>query len=115
MNNLKPYTKGDIRAIENGRKGGLKSGESKKEKKLLKEEILKRLNEKDFDEIVYNLIDRAKKNSKDFEVLRDTIGQKPKETEEHEVKLPIFNFEVVDNSELEKYFFELEEESCKNE
>lgn len=110
MNNLKPYTKGDIRAIENGRKGGFKSGESKKEKKLLKEEILKRLNEKDFNEIIDNLIERAKKSDKSFELLRDTIGQKPKEeNEEHEIKPPIFNIEVVDNSHLEKEFFELVE------
>lgn len=78
MNNLKPYKKGDIRAVENGRRGGLKSGESKKEKKLLKEEILKRLKEKDFDEIIDNLIERAKKNSKDFEVLRDTMRTETK-------------------------------------
>lgn len=91
------------------KKDGTKSAEARRERKIFKEEILKRMKENDWNEVIDNLIARAKKNSKDFEVLRDTIGQKPKETEEHEVKLPIFNFEVVDNKGLEKYFFEMEE------
>lgn len=91
------------------KKDGMKSAEARRERKIFKEEILKRMKENDWNEVIDNLIARAKKNSKDFEVLRDTIGQKPKETEEHEVKLPIFNFEVVDNKGLEKYFFEMEE------
>ena len=33
----------------------------------------------DFNEMVDNLIKRAKKNDKSFEILRDTLGQKPKE------------------------------------
>lgn len=86
-------------------KDGIKSGEARKEKKLFKEEILKRMGEKDWNDIVDKLIERAKKNDKSFEILRDTIGQKPKEEVEHEVKLPVFNIEVVDNSKLEKEFF----------
>ena len=85
--------------------GGKKSAEVRREKKLFKEEILKRMGEKDWNDIVDKLIERAKKNSKDFEVLRDTIGQKPKEEVEHEVRLPIINVEVVDNSNLEEEFY----------
>ena len=92
-------------AREKGKLGGIKSGEARREKKLFKEEILKRMGEKDWNDIVDKLIERAKKNDKSFEILRDTIGQKPKEEVEHEVKLPVFNIEVVDNSELEKEFF----------
>lgn len=87
-------------------KGGIKSGEARKEKKLFKEEILKRMGEKDWNDIVDKLIERAKKNDKSFELLRDTIGQKPKDEVEHEVKMPVFNIEVVDNSKLEKEFYE---------
>ncbi len=101
--NLRKLTTKEAREI--GRKGGIRSGEARKEKKLFKEEILKRMGEKDWNDIVDKLIERAKKNDKSFEVLRDTIGQKPKEEVEHEVKLPVFNIEVVDNSELEKEFF----------
>ena len=33
----------------------------------------------DFNTMIDNLIERAKENDKSFEVLRDTMGQKPKE------------------------------------
>ena len=36
----------------------------------------------------------------------DTTGEKPKDNIEAEVKLPTFNFEIVDNSNLEKEFYE---------
>ena len=96
-------------AAINGRKGGIKSGEARKEKKLFKEEILKRMGEKDWNDIVDKLIERAKKNDKSFEVLRDTIGQKPKENINVETKLPIFNIEVTDNKDLEKEFEKYDE------
>lgn len=67
------------------------------EKKLLKDEILKRMNAKDWDEIVGGAIDRAKESDKGFEILRDTIGQKPVD------KLAVTN---IDKSieELHGYF-----------
>lgn len=67
------------------------------EKKLLKDEILKRMNAKDWDEIVDGAIDRAKESDKGFEILRDTIGQKPVD------KLAVTN---IDKSieELHGYF-----------
>lgn len=99
-------TKSERREI--AKKGGLKSGEVRREKKLWKEEICKRLNAKDFDEIIDNLVKRAKENDKSFEVLRDTMGQKPKEEVNIETKLPVFNIEVTDNKELEKKFGEYE-------
>lgn len=102
--NLRKLTTEEAREI--GRKGGIRSAEARKEKKLFKEEILKRMGEKDWNDIVDKLIERAKKNDKSFEVLRDTIGQKPKEEVEHEVKMPVFNIEVTDNKELEKKFLE---------
>lgn len=102
--NLRKLTTKEAREI--GRKGGIRSAEARKEKKLFKEEILKRMGEKDWNDIVDKLIERAKKNDKSFEILRDTIGQKPKEEVEHEVKMPVFNIEVTDNKELEKKFLE---------
>lgn len=67
------------------------------EKKLLKDEILKRMDAKDWDEIVDGAIDRAKESDKGFEILRDTIGQKPVD------KLAVTN---IDKSieELHGYF-----------
>ena len=104
--NLIPNSKRSPSEVrENGRKGGIKSGEVRREKKLWKDEIMKRLGENDWNEIIDNLIDRAKKNSKDFEVLRDTMGQKPVDSNEPtETKPPIVNIEIKDNSEVQKEF-----------
>ena len=49
--------------VEIARKGGIKSGEVRRENKLIKDRI----------------IERATEDTKSFEVLRDTIGQKPKD------------------------------------
>ena len=56
-----------------------KRSENIKAKKIFKDELAKRLGVKDFEEIIDNLIARAKKDDKSFEVLRDTMGQKPSE------------------------------------
>lgn len=68
------------KAAENGRKGGVRSGEVRRENKLIKDRILERMGEKDWDTMIDNLIARATEDTKSFEVLRDTIGQKPKDT-----------------------------------
>ena len=62
---------------ERGRKAGRRSGEARRENRLLRERITERMSDDDLTAIADNLISRAKKNSRDFEVLRDTIGQKP--------------------------------------
>ena len=50
--NLKPFTSNQSReeAVKNGRKGGIRSGEAKREKKLIKDRILERMQAKDWDE-----------------------------------------------------------------
>jgi hypothetical protein len=74
--NLKPVrTKAEAR--ERGRNGGIKSGEARREQKLIKDRILERMGETDWDTMIDNLIERASSDTKSFEVLRDTIGQKP--------------------------------------
>lgn len=77
--NLIPFTSDQSReqAKINGQKGGIASGIARKEKKLFKEEILKRMKEDDWNKMIDNLIARSIDSSKDFEVLRDTVGQKP--------------------------------------
>ena len=78
--NLKPIKSlSSEEAKRRGSLGGKASVEARKEKKLFKEELTKRLGAKDFEEIIDNLIARAKKDDKSFEVLRDTMGQKPSE------------------------------------
>ena len=56
-----------------------KRSENAKERKLIKERILEKAHESDWDEMVSNLIDRAKENDRSFEIVRDTLGEKPKE------------------------------------
>lgn len=93
-------TKDEQREI--ARLGGIKSGEARREKKIFKEEILKRLNAKDFEEIIDNLIERAKSNDKSVEVLRDTMGQKPKDQVENintELSYEDYINKVVDKDE----------------
>ena len=68
------------KAARSGRNGGIASGVAKREKKLIKETLEKRLKVADLNELADNLIERAKMDNKAFELLRDTLGQKPKET-----------------------------------
>lgn len=84
--NLKPFndlTESEQREL--ARKGGKKSAEVRKQKKLLKE-LLEEALEKETKtgnqaiDITNALIKKAKKgNVKAYEVIRDTLGQKPTE------------------------------------
>ena len=65
---------------EEASRGGKKSAERRRENKLIRDRILERMGETDWDEMIDNLIARAKEDRQDFETLRDTIGQKPKDT-----------------------------------
>lgn len=67
-------------------KGGIKSGEVRRARKTLKEELLLLLESGNTrNKISLALIKKAiKGNIKAFEVIRDTIGEKP--TEKHELK-----------------------------
>ena len=76
--NLKPV-RSKAEARERGKQGGIASGKARREKKLIKERILERMKEDDWDTMIDNLISRAMETDKAFEILRDTIGQKPVE------------------------------------
>jgi len=64
---------------EEVKKGGRNSVKARKEQKIFKKAIAERMGFDDFNEMVDNLIKRAKGNDKSFEILRDTMGQKPVE------------------------------------
>lgn len=74
--NLKPIT-----SSEQAREMQKKAMEARKrntaERKLIKERILERMGAEDWDEMIDQVIARAKESDKGFEVLRDTIGEKP--------------------------------------
>lgn len=75
--NLKILSPNEAR--KNGKKGGIISGQIRKERKALKEQLLMMLESGDIQEnICLALIDRAQSGDiKAFEVIRDTIGEKP--------------------------------------
>lgn len=66
-------------------KSAKKRSDNAKEKKLIRERILERMGEADWDEYIDGIIARAKENKQDAEFLRDTIGQKPTEHIEADV------------------------------
>lgn len=68
-------------ARKNGRKGGLKKAENERKRKTLREELLLLLSEGDTqNKLSLSLIEKALTgDTKAFEVIRDTIGEKPKE------------------------------------
>lgn len=65
--------------LEEASRGGKKSAKVRRENKLIKDRILERMGESDWDTMIDNLIARAQEDTKSFETLRDTIGQKPRD------------------------------------
>ena len=76
--NLKPITNSEM-ARKLQEKSIAKRKENQMLKIALKDKLMELTTEKDLDEIVKNVIKRAKKTDKGFEIYRDTLGQKPKE------------------------------------
>lgn len=88
--NLKPVkTKSEARA--KGRAGGIKSGEARRKRKTLKEELLLLLSQgKTQEKMSLALIEKAMNgDTKAFEVIRDSIGEKPVD----KVQANVFNYE----------------------
>ena len=76
--NLRPVSSKE-EARERGRKGGLASGEARRKRKTLKEELLLMLSDGETQQsVTIALIEKAMSgDTKAFEVIRDTIGEKP--------------------------------------
>ena len=85
IDNLRTPSTEEAREMQ--KKSAKKRSQNIKERKLLKELLIERTNSKDLDEMLDNVIKRAKSTDKGFEVYRDTIGQKPKEKIEANVGL----------------------------
>lgn len=84
--NLRVLTSEEAREI--GRKGGIASGKARAERKKFKDELLLLLSDGETQEkISLALIKKALDGDiKAFEVLRDTVGEKPKENIDLAVK-----------------------------
>ena len=94
--NLRPFQSVE-EAREKGRIGGIRSGEARREKKLFKEAIEKKLG-KSLDSMVEAMIEQANKgNVQAITFLRDTIGEKPTDKVEAEVNSDVtINIELTD-------------------
>ena len=73
--NLRTPSTDEARAMQ--KKSAEKRSQNIKERKLIRQVIEERLKCAELDEIVDKLIDRAKFDSRDFEVLQAALGQKP--------------------------------------
>ena len=106
--NLKPFTADQSReeAVKNGRKGGKASGRAKRTRKTLKEELLVLLDTSIEDEngnelrsqeaMSLALIKKAiDGDTRAFELIRDTIGEKPVDR----VSLGVPDAAVIENVE----------------
>ena len=94
LENLVPFQKGDTRdKVENGRLGGIKSGESKRRMKTFREELMAILSKEtknakgesvSFQENINAaiILKAAKGDVRAYETIRDTLGQKPKDEKE---------------------------------
>ena len=93
MQNLR--TPSTEQAREMQKKSAEKRSQNIKERKLIRQVIEERLGGEDLEEIIDNLIDRAKRDSKDFEVLQASLGQKPVE----KVVVSEIDIDVIDEVE----------------
>lgn len=66
-------------ARELQKKAVKKRKQNKEERKLIEQRIIERMGAKDWEEVITGVIQRAKESDKGFEVLRDTLGEKPRE------------------------------------
>jgi len=85
IDNLRTPSSEEAREMQ--KKSAQKRSQNIKERKLLKELLIERTKSKDLDEMLDNLITRAKNTDKGFEVYRDTIGEKPTEKIDANVEL----------------------------
>lgn len=121
IENLVPFTseQSHEEAVKNGRKGGIASGEARRNRKLLRDCIdylLERVDETAIDEngqamtgaeqLACSLFMKAltetdtAKSAKAFEVLRDTAGQKP--VEKVETKQTVIDMSKFTTEELKE-------------
>lgn len=69
-------------AQEMGRKGGIASGEARREKKIFREAIEKKIGQS-IDSMIDAMIEQSTKgNVQAITFLRDTVGEKPKDKQE---------------------------------
>ncbi len=99
QNRKEPGRKSEAREMQ--KKSAEKRKQNTREKKLIKDRILERMGEDDWDAMIDNLIAEAKGSVKGFETLRDTIGQKP--TDKVELSIDDESAREIDEYFAERY------------
>lgn len=109
IENLRPIQSTN-EARELGKKGGIASGEVRREKATMKKALEMLLNEKNNKGITYRdlatlgLIKGAiNGNAQNYKVILETLGEL---LESESKEAPILNINVIDNSHLEKDLYE---------
>lgn len=103
-------------AVENGRKGGIRSGEVRRERAMMKQELEAMLKQTTDDNTTYknkvtlgllaNAIDKTKGGSPEaYKTILAVLGELK---EEQVNETPSLNIQIVDNSNLEKTLYEEE-------
>lgn len=104
-------------AVENGRKGGIRSGEVRRERAMMKQELEAMLKQTTDDNTTYknkvtlgllaNAIDKTKGGSPEaYKTILAVLGELK---EEQTNETPSLNIQIIDNSNLEKVLYESEE------
>lgn len=105
------------KAVECGRKGGIRSGEVRRERAMMKQELEAMLKQTTDDNTTYknkvtlgllaNAIDKTKGGSPEaYKTILAVLGELK---EEQTNETPSLNINIVDNSNLEKVLYESEE------
>ena len=112
--NLRVPTPSEAR--ENGRKGGIRSGEVRRERAMMKQELEAMLKQTADDNtyknkvtlgLLANAIDKTKGGSPEaYKTILAVLGELK---EEKEQEAPSLNITITDNSNLEKVLYESEE------
>lgn len=101
--NLRTPTTEEAREI--GRKGGIASGKARRERKKFKEDLItalatmkdgKTFQELGIEAIIRKFIDG---DTKAFEIIRDTVGEKPVDKVEADVGITNINIKLDDDNE----------------
>lgn len=92
VDNLDPIHSKEV-ARERQKASVKKRKENKAKERIFAESIKQMLTDEDWREIIVNAIARAKDSDKAFEVIRDTLGQKPKDQVALETDTP-FSIEI---------------------
>lgn len=101
-------------AVENGRKGGIRSGEVRRERAMMKQELEAMLKQTTDDNTTYknkvtlgllaNAIDKTKGGSPEaYKTILAVLGELK---EEQANETPSLNINIVNHDDLEKYMYE---------